>query len=197
MVSNAAVDFPRPCLQGNTARQRRISERGSASSRAGQSTDRLSRPSTNRRSRTRCDTPPPSWGFGCGRRCQDTWLRVWRAWGTAEPERLDAWVFRIVRNTCVDRFRVMRRLDGAKAGVPALVDPLSVEELVAERASEPRRTRYIAPITAVAGDALAARSHRIELPRDRPGAGHSSRNPYVPSHSARRKAARWLRAGGL
>lgn len=38
--------------------------------------------------------------------CQEAWLRIWRAWGTADPARLDAWAFRIVRNCCIDRQRV-------------------------------------------------------------------------------------------
>jgi RNA polymerase sigma-70 factor, ECF subfamily len=40
--------------------------------------------------------------------CQEAWLRIWRAWGTADPERLEAWAFRIVRNCCIDRQREHR-----------------------------------------------------------------------------------------
>ena len=37
--------------------------------------------------------------------CQEAWLRAWRAWGSADDNRLDAWVFRIVRNCCIDHLR--------------------------------------------------------------------------------------------
>ncbi len=37
--------------------------------------------------------------------CQEAWIRAWRAWGTADPDRLDGWFFTIVRNCCVDRLR--------------------------------------------------------------------------------------------
>jgi RNA polymerase sigma-70 factor (ECF subfamily) len=34
--------------------------------------------------------------------CQEAWLRAWRAWGTADLARLDAWLRAIVRNCCLD-----------------------------------------------------------------------------------------------
>ncbi len=37
--------------------------------------------------------------------CQEAWTRIWQAWGQADPERLDGWTFRIVRNSCIDRLR--------------------------------------------------------------------------------------------
>lgn len=40
--------------------------------------------------------------------CQEAWLRVWRAWGSADPENLDAWLVAIVRNCCFDRLRSNR-----------------------------------------------------------------------------------------
>jgi RNA polymerase sigma-70 factor, ECF subfamily len=40
--------------------------------------------------------------------CQEAWLRAWRAWGSADPANLDAWLFTIVRNCCVDRMRSTR-----------------------------------------------------------------------------------------
>ena len=37
--------------------------------------------------------------------CQDAWIRAWSHWGTFEPDRVDAWFLRIVRNCCVDLLR--------------------------------------------------------------------------------------------
>ena len=40
--------------------------------------------------------------------CQEAWFRAWRAWGSADPARLDGWLLAIVRNCCYDRLRVSR-----------------------------------------------------------------------------------------
>lgn len=40
---------------------------------------------------------------------QDVWTRAWAAWPPAEMERRDAWLFRIVRNRCLDEHRRARR----------------------------------------------------------------------------------------
>lgn len=37
--------------------------------------------------------------------CQEAWLRMWRAWGSADDERLDAWARQMVRSCCHDRRR--------------------------------------------------------------------------------------------
>jgi RNA polymerase sigma-70 factor (ECF subfamily) len=131
--------------------------------------------------------------------CQDAWLRVWRAWGTAEPERLDAWVFRIVRNTCLDRFRSRRRQDNAAGvAVGGLVDPLSVEELVAQRACESSAERALSRLSPQLRETLWLREviglsyAEIAQVQEIPVGTVMSR-----LHSARRKAARLLRAEGL
>jgi len=36
---------------------------------------------------------------------QDAWSRVWRSWDSASADHRRAWVFRIVRNCCLDRTR--------------------------------------------------------------------------------------------
>lgn len=46
-----------------------------------------------------------------GDACQEAWLKVWRSWGAADPEHLDAWVIRIVRNCCIDQQRARRPVD--------------------------------------------------------------------------------------
>jgi RNA polymerase sigma-70 factor (ECF subfamily) len=55
--------------------------------------------------------------------CQEAWLRAWRCWGSADPERLDAWLLTIVRNCCFDRLRATRPVavleEGDLAPVPA------------------------------------------------------------------------------
>jgi len=40
--------------------------------------------------------------------CQEAWLRMWRAWGSADDERLEAWARRVVRNCCIDDLRRCR-----------------------------------------------------------------------------------------
>jgi RNA polymerase sigma-70 factor (ECF subfamily) len=34
--------------------------------------------------------------------CQEAWLRMWRAWSSAQPSCLDAWARQVVRNCCLD-----------------------------------------------------------------------------------------------
>lgn len=36
---------------------------------------------------------------------QEAWARAWRAWNSADPQHVDAWFFRIVRNACLDHHR--------------------------------------------------------------------------------------------
>ncbi|HVW32773.1 MAG TPA: RNA polymerase sigma factor [Acidimicrobiia bacterium] len=62
--------------------------------------------------------------------CQEAWMRIWRAWENADPERLDAWAFRIVRNSCIDRLRLRRP---ATTLTDDLVAPASVEDVVLPR----------------------------------------------------------------
>ncbi len=40
--------------------------------------------------------------------CQEAWLRMWRAWGSAHDERLQAWARRVVHNCCIDDLRRRR-----------------------------------------------------------------------------------------
>jgi RNA polymerase sigma-70 factor, ECF subfamily len=84
--------------------------------------------------------------------CQDAWLRIWRAWGTADPDRLDAWAFRIVRNCCLDRRR------GAKPTVPlvemALPHVPSPEDMVASRLDAVQATAVLSELPLPQREAL-------------------------------------------
>jgi len=40
--------------------------------------------------------------------CQEAWFKAWRAWGTADPAKLDTWLLAIVRNCCFERLRSNR-----------------------------------------------------------------------------------------
>src|SRR5256885_15873360 len=42
--------------------------------------------------------------------CQEDWLRIWSSWDRSYPDRLDAWVFRIVRNSALDQGRSQSRI---------------------------------------------------------------------------------------
>lgn len=68
--------------------------------------------------------------------CQDAWINAWRAWGTAAEDHLDAWLFRIVRNSCFDdrrrHSRRLRRDERLAAGWPTDVEDLA--EAAADRA---------------------------------------------------------------
>lgn len=37
--------------------------------------------------------------------CQEAWFKAWRAWGSADPAKLDTWLLAIVRNCCFERLR--------------------------------------------------------------------------------------------
>ena len=40
--------------------------------------------------------------------CQEAWVKAWRAWGSADPAKLDTWLLVIVRNCCFERLRSTR-----------------------------------------------------------------------------------------
>lgn len=37
--------------------------------------------------------------------CQEAWLRAWRAWGSADPGKVEWWLRTIIRNCCFDAQR--------------------------------------------------------------------------------------------
>ena len=56
--------------------------------------------------------------------CQEAWFKAWRAWGSADPAKLDTWLLAIVRNCCFERLRsnrpssVLTELDTAPVPPP-------------------------------------------------------------------------------
>ncbi|MBA2279615.1 MAG: sigma-70 family RNA polymerase sigma factor [Acidimicrobiia bacterium] len=77
--------------------------------------------------------------------CQEAWLRAWRAWGSADQARLDAWVRAIVRNCCLD---VLSRRRGTT--------PVGEGDLPAVSAAEDEALRGI--------DLAALRTRFLRLP---------------------------------
>ena len=72
--------------------------------------------------------------------CQEAWLRIWRAWGTAERGREDAWARQIVRNCCLSGRRAAQiRAALAEPAEPA-VEP---EDVVVSRAEAEQLARCI------------------------------------------------------
>src|SRR5436309_3408177 len=66
--------------------------------------------------------------------CQEAWLRIWRSWGRSDPDRLDAWAFRIVRNCALDRGRSQSRIRSTEPlGEIDPPAPSGVEDVVMPR----------------------------------------------------------------
>ena len=125
--------------------------------------------------------------------CQEAWLRMWRAWGTAESERLDAWARQVVRNCCLDR----RLAQGtAPAPAPAVDGPAAdpdPEELVVRRAEAaalgahvrrlPAHLREVLWFREMIGLSYAEIAQTLDIPIG---------TVMSRLHSARRKLARRL-----
>ncbi len=87
--------------------------------------------------------------------CQETWLRIWRSWGQADPEHLDAWAFRIVRNCALDRGRSRRRTQSTEP--LGEYDPPArdgVEDVVLPRAEAQGAPRQLAELSLPLREAL-------------------------------------------
>ena len=87
--------------------------------------------------------------------CQDAWLRMWRSWGTADADKVDAWARQIVRNCCVDRRRnASVTLDDAVLEAATGPEP---EELAVRRAEVQRLSERIGMLAPPLRDVLYAR----------------------------------------
>ncbi len=83
--------------------------------------------------------------------CQEAWLRMWRSWGTADSEHIDAWARQIVRRCC---YNIRRRADptASFAELPALdAEP---EEIAVGRAEAEAITGHIRRLPSHLGDTL-------------------------------------------
>jgi RNA polymerase sigma-70 factor (ECF subfamily) len=123
--------------------------------------------------------------------CQDAWLRMWRAWGSADAERLDAWARQVVRNCCLDR-----RMARAEATVDTIEGPATdpqPDELVVRRAEAdalnahflrlPSHLRDVLTLRELMGLSYAEIAETLHIPIG---------TVMSRLHSARRKLARKL-----
>ncbi|HLX88972.1 MAG TPA: sigma-70 family RNA polymerase sigma factor [Acidimicrobiales bacterium] len=125
--------------------------------------------------------------------CQDAWLRMWRAWGTAEDCRLDAWARQVVRNCCLDRRMAHASAAPATAAVDQPDPDPEPEELVLRRAEAAALGAHVRRLPAHLRDVLWFREMvglsyaEIALALDIPVGTVMSR-----LHAARKKLARRL-----
>lgn len=122
---------------------------------------------------------------------QDAWTRAWRAWHQADPDRRDAWFFRIVRNCCLDVHRRHRP-----------TEPLDELHLPAVDNVEPVVSRIDARRTAALLERLKAPLREALWLREAVGLSYAeiAEVQGVPEgtvmsrlHTARKRMARLLR----
>ncbi len=127
--------------------------------------------------------------------CQEAWFRAWRAWGSADPEKLDTWLLAIVRNCCFERLRstrsaaVLTEADGTPVPPPDDVVVAALELAAAwvllQRLSPPlREVLWLREVMDLTYAEIA------EVQRVPVGTVMSR------LHTARRKASRLLRRRG-
>ena len=123
--------------------------------------------------------------------CQEAWLRMWRAWGSADDDRLDAWARRVVRNCCLDRLQT--RPDPLEWDVdgPAL-DP-QPDDLVVRREEAAAVSRCVGRLPAHLREVLWLREMAEMSYAEIAGTlGIPIGTVMSRLHSARRKLARKL-----
>ena len=123
--------------------------------------------------------------------CQEAWSRIWRAWDEADPERRDAWAFRIVRNCCIDRRRRAKpvaELEESRLPPVPGVDTVVIDRLEADAALDllarlPVRLREALWLREVAGMSYAEIAEVQQVPIG---------TVMSRLHAGRRKVAREL-----
>lgn len=73
--------------------------------------------------------------------CQEAWLRMWRAWGMADDDRLDAWARQVVRNCCLDHRQSRDERPLSLDDLPTV--SMQPDELVVRRAEAAAVSAYI------------------------------------------------------
>ena len=125
--------------------------------------------------------------------CQEAWLRMWRAWGSADAERLDAWARQVVRNCCLDRRGARGQAEPTTAEVDAPDAGPEPEEQVLRRAEAaalsehvrrlPPHLREVLWFREMVGLTYAEIAQALDIPMG---------TVMSRLHSARRKLARRL-----
>jgi RNA polymerase sigma-70 factor (ECF subfamily) len=129
---------------------------------------------------------------------QEAWIKAWRAWGAAADDHLDGWMFRIVRNTCLDELRrssCRQRRDDRLAGWPAEVVDLA--EAAVDRSEAAAVWPALAHLSEALREALWLREvQQLTYAEIAAVQGVPVGTVMSRLHSARRKAARMLRKEG-
>lgn len=122
---------------------------------------------------------------------QEAWGKAWRSWPSSDPTRREAWLFRIVRNCCLDHHRRQRPTfegDLGEIAGPEIEGPL-IERLEASAAVELldalrpplRETLYLRAVEEKSYDEIAS---ILEIPIG---------TVMSRLHAARKKLAKELR----
>lgn len=77
---------------------------------------------------------------------QDAWTKAWRAWESADPQRRTAWMFRIVRNCCLNSRRDRGSASLCRVDLPS--GTLGDEQAAAEHGDD-RLVQYVEATSAV------------------------------------------------
>ena len=131
--------------------------------------------------------------------CQEAWLRIWRAWGRSDPERLDAWAFRIVRNCALDRGRSQSR---TRTTEPlGEIDPpaaAQVEDVVMPRIEAEGALRLLGQLSVPLRETLWLREiGGLSYAEIADVQSVSIGTVMSRLHAARRRVARYLSPGAL